>query len=75
MEMPKKVKLYSNGHEEDKKVINLLLEARIPFINYGPISESKTPILEYGYWKFYGYDEIQEFVILWKENKLPNLEL
>ncbi|MHA1285729.1 MAG: hypothetical protein ACTSQG_10645 [Promethearchaeota archaeon] len=75
MKMPKKVKLYSNGHEDDRKAIALLLKENIPFVNYGPISESITPMLEYGYWRFYGYDAIEDFVRQWKEDKLPNLEL
>jgi len=49
MKMPAKIKLYSNGYEDDKRAITLLLKENIPFVNYGPISEPITPLLEYGY--------------------------
>jgi len=75
MKMPAKIKLYSNGYEDDKRAITLLLKENIPFVNYGPISEPITPLLEYGYWRYFGYNEIQKFVNCWKNNSLPSLEL
>jgi len=75
MKMPSKVKLFSNGYKEDKKAIILLLQNDIPFVNYGPITEEITPLLEYGYWRYYGYEAIKDFVNSWKSNNLPNLEL
>jgi len=75
MRMPARVRLFSNGYEDDRKASDLLLKENIPFINYGVISEPITPLLEYGYWRYYGYEGVEEFVRQWKEGKLPNLEL
>ena len=73
--MSEKLRLYCNTGKEDKMAIDLLMKARIPFINLGPTLEQPTPFLEYGYWKFSGIRVVLEFIERWKNEKLPPLDL
>lgn len=70
-----KPRLYCNTGKEDKNVIELLMEVDIPYINLGPTSEEPTPLLEYGYWRFYGIQGIQDFIWRWQNKKLPPLDV
>ena len=70
-----KVKLFSNGGKEDKEAFFLLLNNEIPFINFGPTSDTPTPIVEYGHWKYIGLEQINQFVSRWKTGELPSLNL
>ena len=68
-------RLYANGSHEDGIAVRLLVRARIPYINLGPVVGESTPFLEYGYWRFHGVKGVREFVRRWCLNELPPLDL
>jgi hypothetical protein len=70
----KKVMVFTNGPAEKRMVYPLLREADIPFTEFGPTSMEKTPILEYGYWRFHGINSIKKFVEKWKQGNRPSLD-
>jgi len=67
----KRVVIFSNGTEKDIKAIRLLEKYGVPFVNFGPISENQTPILEYEYWRYYGLKDIELFIESFKTAFLP----
>ncbi len=68
-------RLYCNIGEEDKKALQLLMNAGIPYIDLGPTSEEPTPFLEYGFWRFSRIKGIQEFISLWQKKELPPIDV
>lgn len=75
MEKQVTVIFLSKGMEDDVEAMRLLKEAGIPFVNCGPTSEEKTPLLYYGHWIFQGLQDVKDFVEGWKTGKLPPLDL
>jgi len=75
MKFLEKPRLYCNTGKEDKKAIQLLMKAGVPFIDLGPSSEEPVPFLEYGYWRFSRIQGIQEFIQRWQSKKLPPLDV
>ena len=71
----KELRLYSNGLKDDREIFPLLHQARVPFANFGPVSEEETPLLEYGFWKFHGVKSITKFIEeYWKLGRLPPIK-
>lgn len=72
--MRREVRFHSNGGEDDKRAVYLLMKSDIPYTNYGPTPDYPTPNIEYGNLKYVGLDEIKEFILGWKNNNLPTLD-
>ena len=74
-----KARFYSGGTEDDKKALQLLMEANVPYINFGPTSEIEpplTPYIKYRHWVFWGLKGIKSFIKNnWRTGKLPPLGL
>lgn len=69
------IRFYSNDTEESREILQLLMEAEIPYINLGPVSELQTPSIQYGHWEYHGLKSIKNFIENnWKTGKLPRLD-
>ena len=62
--------LYANHSKEDRKVVQLLREAKVPYEDMGPSREIFIPVLEYGPYEFTGLKEIGNFIKRWKQGLL-----
>jgi len=71
-----KIKFYSNNTETSRRILQLLIEANIPYIDLGPVSELQTANIRYGKkWDYYGLKSIRNFIENnWKTGKLPPLD-
>jgi hypothetical protein len=57
-----KIKFYSNNTMESRKILQLLIEANIPYIDLGPVSELQTANIRYGKCDYYGLKSIRSFI-------------
>jgi len=66
---------YQTG-KELKAARRLFDQAEIIFDSEGPVSGyEETPYVQYGpIYRYFGFDGIEEFINLWKTNKLPPRE-
>lgn len=70
-----KIKFYSNNTETSRRILQLLIEANIPYIDLGPVSELQTSNIRYGNLNYYGLKSIRNFIENnWKTGKLPPLD-
>ena len=55
--------LFLNGSREDNEVYRLFLRSGVDFDLRGPTLEDPTPLVLFECQRFYGVDEIREFVL------------
>ena len=68
-------RMYFNGSQDDKLAMQLLTQARVPYVPIGPTTMEPTPYLEYGYWRFEGVKGISRFIEALANGKLPPLNV
>ena len=68
-------RIYFNGSQDDKFAMQLLAQAKMPYIPIGPATLEPTPYLEYGYWRFEGLRGISRFIEAFTNHRLPPLDI
>lgn len=71
MSKRREVRFYSRGTSEDQEAERLLKEAKVPYLNFEPTPEEKTPIIKQWFWTYKGVGSIKTFIERWRNGKLP----